>query len=299
MYCRAGSVEGWGGQPGAGRRGAGEPNLAGAPAIPSAASVNTSLPVLEIKPRLSKQPSGGPLPATFPNPARPEAASTWRPLGATGSGVPLCRPCPHRALARGPGGPARPQPPTDLRGGHPQEPPVSSFRCRAGALSRQPCPPHPLPSHDLGRKWGANCLSGPPRQAHAYLSGTPGVAGSHPECPTEAPALGEASHADGDFSSWTILCWGPGLHIVGHSAAPPASTDWMHWLCITPGRGIQKCLQALPNAPNVPWAGPCGPCVYKAARAAEIGLAFPLMRASALSRPPCLSHPFLPGPTYL
>lgn len=123
---------------GAGGGGPREPNLAGAPAIPSAASVNTGLPVLEIKPRLSKQLSRRPLPATFPNAAWPEAGTTWRLSGATGPGAQLHSPCLGQALTCGPGQPGPAPAPTDICRGHCRSPP-----CHPSAAGRAYCPGSP------------------------------------------------------------------------------------------------------------------------------------------------------------
>ena len=115
-----------------------------------------SLPVLEIKPRLSKQLSRRPLPAT----SHPQPVLSPEPPGGWGDGGRARKkpPSPHQTLLctlASP--PALPQPPRPPARPLPEAPCVI-LPLGAGALSRWPCLLHPLPLCDLPQERGRKPL---------------------------------------------------------------------------------------------------------------------------------------------
>lgn len=189
---------------GAGGGGPRELNLAGAWGVPSAASVNMSLPVLEIKPRLSKQLSRRPLPATFPNPA-------WlglEPPGGWGVGggdrAQLGRPLPSS-----PGPQHRwsgPQPPlSSAKAAAPAAP------CHPSAAGRAHCPSSP--AHRILCPRVTSCRSreqavpGPSSPGAGLPGGDPG----HGRRATPSAPVTSRATLPLDMAGWKILCLGPVL----------------------------------------------------------------------------------------
>lgn len=149
----------------------------------------------------------------------------------------------------------RPPAPTELRQGRSTSRPVSSFRCRAGALSQQPCPPYPLPSRNLLQEPGAS-------SAWALIAGRgptwwgPGAwQESHPERPSHLAGHSAPRHG-GLENSLSGAC----LISCRAFSSTLASTDARHSFCFT----SETSPRALNHAEvENPWASPCRPCVYE------------------------------------
>lgn len=207
MCLRAGSA----GSPPAQRQeeGGRQLNLAEASAVPSAASVNMSLPVLEIKPRLSKQLSRRPLPATSPGPRPilrlepPGGCWGWQGGGPGSPGLALTKPGTTARAAR-----PLPQPPLA-----PAEATTGSPLCNPSAPGRAHCPRaclrHSLPSRDLLLDGEQAAPWGLPAESTPTWCGPRAWQASHP-CVPHPPGsmLGETCHLAGDFHlSFQTTLW--------------------------------------------------------------------------------------------